>query len=83
MLAAQLVACHNLAMSSLKQAASGPPNLADGYLNRAQKLMAAFSRSLEALNRHRGKGSQRIVVERIDVRDGGQAAIVMGDRGRK
>ena len=84
MLTASAVACRNLSMEYLMRAAHNPNNpISDRLVTRGLKLLAAFQRSLEVIERRRGKGRQHIVVERIDVRDGGQAAIVVGDQGKK
>ena len=39
------------------------------------KLSRTYATLLEALNRHRGKGLQKIVVERVAVQAGGQAIV--------
>ncbi len=39
------------------------------------KLTRAFTAQLEALNRHRGKGQQKMTVEHVHIHDGGQAVI--------
>jgi hypothetical protein len=39
-------------------------------------------RLLESLNRHRGKGAQKVTVEHVHVHEGGQAIVgTVGDRG--
>lgn len=77
MLAAQLVALHSAGMECLRRAAiTGQPehgrhsNLALGT-----KLLRNFSLTLEALNKHRGKGQQTVRVEHVQVNAGGQAII--------
>ena len=42
-------------------------------LNQANKLSRTFATLLEALNRHRGKGQQKVTVEHVHVHAGGQA----------
>jgi hypothetical protein len=37
----------------------------DAYLNQAGKLSRIFAMLLDALNRHRGKGTQKITVEHV------------------
>jgi len=44
-------------------------------LNQANKLSRSFATLLEALNRHRGKGQQKVVVEHVHVHAGGQAIV--------
>jgi hypothetical protein len=46
-----------------------------GNLNSANKLSRTYSTLLEALNRHRGKGSQKVTVEHVHVHEGGQAIV--------
>jgi hypothetical protein len=45
-------------------------------LNQANKLSRTFAALIEALDRHRGKGQQRITVEHVNVHPGWT-----GDRG--
>jgi hypothetical protein len=46
------------------------------YLSLARKLMTLFTVQIDALNRHRGKGTtQKIVIERVLVAPGGQAVV--------
>ena len=44
-------------------------------LNQANKLCRSYAALTEALDRHRGKGQQRIVVEHVNVHAGGQAIV--------
>ena len=47
-----------------------------GYLGLALKAMRTCAQLVETLNHGRGKGPvQRVVVERVTVRDGGQAVV--------
>ena len=41
----------------------------------ANKLSRTFARLLEALNRHRGKGQQKVTVEHVHVHSGAQAVV--------
>jgi len=76
-LVAQMVSAHNNAMECLRRAN------ADGqyfeakttYLNQSVKLMRTFTAQLEALNRYRGKGGQKVTVEHVHVNEGGQAIV--------
>jgi hypothetical protein len=77
MLAAQLVATHAAAMESYRRAMI-PEQTFEGRrenLNQANKLVRSYAALVEALDRHRGKGEQRIVIERVDVRAGGRAIV--------
>jgi len=77
MIAAQLIAGHNAAMECYRRAML--PNQVFEYrrenLNQASKLSRTFATLLEALNRHRGKGQQKVVVEHVHVYKGGQAIV--------
>ena len=44
-------------------------------LNQANKLSRTYATLLDALNRHRGKGQQKVTVEHIHVHAGGQAVV--------
>ncbi len=44
-------------------------------LNQANKLSRTYSTLLGALNRHRGKGQQKVTVEHVHVYKGGQAIV--------
>lgn len=77
MLARQMVGTHFAALECLRRAAH--PNQTfegrDMALRHAQRLMALYTRQLETLNKHRGKGQQRVTVEHIRVEQGGQAIV--------
>jgi len=76
MLAAQMVACHNLAMEAAKRSAH--PELSYPQLNdltsQANKLMKTFALQTEALSKLRGK-SKTVTVKHVTVAEGGQAVI--------
>jgi hypothetical protein len=44
-------------------------------LSQANKLSRTYATLPEALNRHRGKGQQRVAVEHVHVHPGGQAVV--------
>jgi hypothetical protein len=44
-------------------------------LNQANKLSRTYTLLLDALNRHRGKGQQRVTVEHVHVHQGAQAIV--------
>jgi hypothetical protein len=50
-------------------------------LNQANKLSRTWAALLEALNRHRGKGQQKVTVEHVHVYPGGQAIVGMVEPG--
>src|ERR1700716_816254 len=75
MLAAQLVACHNASMECYRRAMLGEQTVEGRRenLSQANKLSRTYTTLLEALNRHRGKGQQKVTVEHGHVHEGGQA----------
>jgi hypothetical protein len=77
MMAAQLLAAHNAAMECYRRAMLGEQTF-EGWrenLNQANKLSRTYATLLEALNRHRGKGQQKVTVEHVHVHAGGQAVV--------
>ena len=79
MIAAQLIAAHNAAMECYRRAMIGEQTF-DGRrenLSQANKLSRTYAVLLDALNRHRGKGQQKVTVEHVHVRSGGQAVVGM------
>jgi hypothetical protein len=79
MMAAQLIAAHNAAMECFRRAMI-PQQSFEGRrenLNQANKLSRTYASLLEALNRHRGKGQQKVTVEHVHVHAGGQAVVGM------
>src|SRR4030081_2078501 len=79
MLAAQLLACHNASMECYRRAMIGEQTFEGRRenLSQANKLSRTYSTLLEALNRHRGKGQQKVTVEHVHVHAGGQAVVGM------
>jgi len=79
MMAAQLLAAHNATMECYRRAML-PEQTFEGRseaLNQANKLSRTYAMLLEALNRHRGKGQQKVTVEHVTVHSGGQAVVGM------
>ena len=79
MLATQMVGTHHAALECLRRAMipSQSFEAREASLSQAQKLMNLYTQQMAALNKHRGKGQQKITVERVQVAPGGQA--VLGD----
>lgn len=77
MLAQQMVGTHFAAIDSLRLAAAPGQSFEarDTLLKQATKLMALYARQLETLNKHRGKGQQKVTVEHVNVEKGGQAIV--------
>jgi hypothetical protein len=77
MLSAQLIAIHNAAMECYRRAMIGDQTFEGRRenLNQANKLSRNYVAMMDALDRHRGKGHQRITVEHVTVHAGGQAIV--------
>jgi hypothetical protein len=77
MIAAQLLAAHNAAMECYRRAMIGEQTFEGRRenLSQANKLSRSYAVLLEALNRHRGKGQQKVTVEHVHVHAGGQAVV--------
>jgi hypothetical protein len=77
MMAAQLIAAHNAAMECYRRAMIGEQTFEGRRenLSQANKLSRTYAALLEALNRHRGKGQQKVTVEHVHVHAGGQAVV--------
>jgi hypothetical protein len=79
MIAAQLIAAHNAAMECYRRSML-PEQTFEGRreaLNQANKLSRTYATLVEALNRHRGKGQQKVTVEHVHVHAGGRAVVGM------
>jgi hypothetical protein len=90
MMAAQLIAAHHAAMDCYRFATL-PRQTSEGrraYLDQANKLSRTWATLLAALDKHRGKGQQKVTVEHVHVHAGAQAVVGMietpggGDRGK-
>jgi hypothetical protein len=77
MIATQLIATHNATMECYRRAMIGEQTLEGRRenLNQANKLSRTYATLIEALNRHRGKGQQKVTVEHVHVHAGGQAVV--------
>ena len=88
MLAAQMVGTHSAALECLRRAAFPGQNdrARDTNLKHAQKLMTLYAQQMAALDKHRGRGQQKVTVEHVTVNEGGQAIVgnvQQGGRGTK
>jgi hypothetical protein len=87
LLAVQMMGVHSLAVECLRLASlkGQTPEGMDANINRATKLLRTFTTQMEALNRHRGKLGQSMVVGNVNVNEGGQAIVgaVRHDGSRK
>ena len=76
MLAVQMAAIHMATIKAASNLSASPT--AKGfalYESSVNKLGRTFTTQMEALKRYRSKRSQRIVVERVNVSEGGQAIV--------
>lgn len=83
MLAMQMVGTHDAALECLKRAALSHQTFEgrDMALKHAHKLMTLYTQQLATLNKHRGKGQQKVTVEHVNVEAGGQAIVGNVDAG--
>lgn len=77
MFATQMVAAHSAAMECLRRAMIDGQTLdaCDLNLKHAAKLLTIYARQIETLDKHRGKGQQKVTVEHVHVAAGGQAVV--------
>src|SRR5438874_8868223 len=77
MIAAQLLAAHNATMECYRRAMLFEQTFEGRRenLSQANKLSRTYAALLDALNRHRGKGQQKVTVEHVHVNAGGQAIV--------
>jgi hypothetical protein len=76
MLAVQMVGTHRMILKMMRLAHDQVyPDIVNTYINSVTKLSRTFTSQMEALNRHRGKGQQKMTVEHVHVNAGGQAII--------
>ena len=77
MIVAQLLAAHNAAMECYRRAMIRDQTFEGRResLSQANKLCRTYAVLLDALNRHRGKGQQKVTVEHVHVHQGGQAIV--------
>jgi hypothetical protein len=76
MLAAQMAAVHMASMTFARRSAQVETiQQQDSALNAFNKLTRTFAAQMEALKRYRSGGEQRMVVQHVNVGDGGQAIV--------
>lgn len=77
MMAAQLLAAHNAAMECYRRAMISNQTFEgrQAALNQVNKLSRTWASLLDALNKRRGKGQQKVTVEHVHVHLGGQAVV--------
>lgn len=76
MLAAQMIPTHNAAMECLRRSMIESRTIEgrEHNLKHGAKLMGLYERQLAALDKHRGKGQQKII-EHVTMEAGGQAIV--------
>lgn len=78
MLATQMLSIHNLQQLSMAMVLandSAPIDVKYYFMNTAVKLANVFSQQANLLNKLQGNGEHKIIVERVDVHNGGQAVV--------
>lgn len=77
MLISQMIATHQLSMDNLRQAGKSemPSESRSMFTNSSTKLSRTYIAQMEALQRYRGKGEQKMTVEHVHINAGGQAII--------
>ena len=80
MLATQMIGTHKLILQTMRVSNAMSvgmlsPQIMIGYIGSLTKLSRTFMAQTEALNKHRGKGQQKMTVEHVHVNSGGQAII--------
>jgi hypothetical protein len=83
MLIAQMIATHELALTfarRLKHVENIPQQ--DSAANALTKLTRTYAAQMAALKHYRTGGEQRVIVQRVDVREGGQAVVGVVNSGR-
>ena len=77
MLISEMVGTHMLAMECLRRSNIEGQTFEgrDVNLRHAERLMRIYTQQVDALNKHRGKGQQRVTVEHVTVNEGGQAVV--------
>jgi hypothetical protein len=77
LLATQMVAGHNFAMELVRRAALPglPLGVVERLLNLATKLQRTYIGQMEAMDRHRGKGEQKMNVEQVHMHGKAQGVV--------
>lgn len=76
MLCSRLLVLHDQYMNFLSKSASATYDQSiDLNINRSMKLMRIYNETLDALNKYRRKGEQKITIQHVNVNNGGQAIV--------
>ncbi|SDX83455.1 hypothetical protein [Citreimonas salinaria] len=74
MLAEQMIATHATIQECLRRAKLSKQT-DDRTIKQAEKLMSLYIKQLGALDKYRGRGQQKVIVEHVHVEAGGQAIV--------
>jgi hypothetical protein len=77
MLAVQMIGVHNVAMATLGRGMIKDQTFAGRQANadQATKMLRTFVAQMEALKKYRTGGQQKMIVEHVNVNEGGQAIV--------
>lgn len=77
MLVAQMIAAHNALMECYRRAMLSNQTTEGRTMNlsHAGKLSRTYAMLVDTLNKHRGKGQQKVTVEHVHIHNGGQAVV--------
>jgi hypothetical protein len=77
MLVVQMIGVHNMAMATLGRAMLKNQTFAGRQANadQATKMLRTFAVQIEALKKYRTGGQQKMIVEHVNVNEGGQAIV--------
>ncbi len=75
MLCSRIVTLHEHAMVCFSRAAHPDNTVMTNNYNIGIKLMRLANETLDALNRYRRKGEQKVIVQHVNVNEGGQAVV--------
>jgi len=77
MLGIQMIGAHSLTMECMRRVVikDQHPEAIYRYAKLANQFSRTFTAQLDALNKHRGKGQQKVTVKHVHVNEGGQAIV--------
>lgn len=78
-----MIGTHAAALDCLRRAAFQGQSFEarDSNLKHAQKLLSLCAQQMAALDKHRGRGQQKVTVEHVHVHSGGQAIVRSVEKG--
>ena len=77
MLAVQMIGVHNMAMETLRRSVLGNQTFEgkQANVNQSTKMLRTFTAQMETLKKYRTGGQQKMIVEHVNVNEGGQAIV--------